>query len=156
MRIEVYQGDRWALRALFALADHSESQVSSYIRLGEVLVAHGPAGEMAGHLQLIDTHEDGVLELKNMAVAEPLQGTGVGRALIEAAVRRSRAAGARRLIVSTATADTDNLRFYQRNGFRMFLIVQDAFGPATGYPDAIVIDGIPLRDQVFLELMLNP
>jgi GNAT superfamily N-acetyltransferase len=86
-----------------------------------------------------------------MAVIEKHQGQGVGRALVEEAVRRSRARGARLLIVATAAADTGNLRFYQRLDFRMLRIERDAFGPAAGYAEGIVIDGIPLRDRVWLE-----
>ena len=56
------------------------------------------------------------------------------------------------MIVSTAAAGT--LRFYQRGGFWMYRVVQDAFGPSTGYPVGLLMDGIPLRDQVFLELAL--
>jgi hypothetical protein len=54
------------------------------------------------------------------------------------------------MVVSTAAADTGNLRFYQRVGFRLRSIDRDAFTPATGYPDPIVIDGIPLLDRVWL------
>ena len=36
----------------------------------------------------------------------------------------------------------------------MYRVVQNAFGPETGYPKEILIDGVPLRDQVFLELAL--
>jgi hypothetical protein len=43
-----------------------------------------------------------------------------------------------------------DLRFYQRQGFRMLRIERDAFVPSTGYPDEILIDGIALRDRVWL------
>jgi RimJ/RimL family protein N-acetyltransferase len=52
-------------------------------------------------------------------------------------------------------ADVGILRFYQRLGFRLLWIERDAFTPATGYPDAIVIDGIPLRDRVWLSQNLR-
>ena len=54
------------------------------------------------------------------------------------------------MVVATAAADTGNLRFYQRLGFRFLSVERDAFTAATGYPDAIVIDGIPLLDRVWL------
>lgn len=92
----------------------------------------------------------GEIELKNMAVDEDWQGFGVGRALVEAAVERCRAVGWRRMIVGTGAADVGNLRFYQRSGFRFAAVERDAFTPATGYPDPIVIDGILLRDRVWL------
>jgi hypothetical protein len=69
-------------------------------------------------------------------------------------VHEARRAGARRLDVATATADTGNLRFYQRCGFRMSLVVRDAFGPHTGCPEPIDINGVPLRDQVWFDLDL--
>jgi hypothetical protein len=46
------------------------------------------------------------------------------------------------------------LRFYQRLGFRLLRIEPDAFTPEAGYPD-IEIDGIPLRDRVWLSLSLR-
>jgi len=59
------------------------------------------------------------------------------------------------MVVGTAAADIGNLRFYQRTGFRLLAIDRDAFTAATGYPDAIVIDGIPLLDRVWLALDLD-
>jgi hypothetical protein len=55
------------------------------------------------------------------------------------------------LLVATAAADIGNLRFYQRQGFRMRSVERDAFTPATGYPPGLLIDGIELRDRVWLD-----
>jgi GNAT superfamily N-acetyltransferase len=153
MEIGRFEGDRETLRALFRLADDSEPAIDGYLHAGEVLVAI-EAGETMGHLQLVGGAEAGVEELKSMAVVEPRRGAGVGRALVEEAVRRCRARGTRRLLVSTAAADVGNLRFYQRLGFRMLGVERDAFVPATGYPDEILIDGIVLRDRVWLDQVL--
>ena len=137
-----------------ALADDSAAQVSSYISRGEVLVARD--GErVIGHLQILETGDAGVFELKSMAVTEPRQREGIGQRLVEAALAYCRGRNARRLIVSTAAADTGNLRFYQRQGFRMSRIVRDVFTSANGYVEGAVIDGIALRDQVFLDLDLG-
>jgi hypothetical protein len=57
-----------------------------------------------------------------------------------------------RVLVATGDGETlGHLRFYQRLGFRMRSIERDAFTEATGYPPGIVIDGIPLRDRVWLD-----
>lgn len=150
MLIERYDGNREALRPLFALADDSPMQISSYIDRGEVLVARD-GGRIVGHVQVIEAGEGGVFELKSLAVRPARQSEGLGRALVAAAITRCRERDGRRLIVSTATADIGNLRFYQRQGFRMCRIVQDAFGPSTGYPEGLLVNGIPLRDQVVFE-----
>ncbi|WUS87287.1 GNAT family N-acetyltransferase [Kribbella sp. NBC_00709] len=150
MMVHSHDGDREQLRPLFREADDSEQQIDAYLGLGTVFVAEDD-GEIIGHLQLIAGDE---AELKSMAVAESRRGTGVGRALVRAAFEHCRQNAAKRLLVATAAADVGNLRFYQRQGFRMLRVERDAFVPSTGYPDEIVIDGIPLRDRVWLGLDL--
>ncbi|TPK69859.1 GNAT family N-acetyltransferase [Mesorhizobium sp. B2-4-15] len=154
MHIERYDGNRDALLPLFALADDSPTQVASYIEEGEVVVARA-GDEIVGHALIIDTGDAATFELKSIAITQARQGEGLGRALVAAAITYCRERGGRHLIVSTATADIGNLRFYQRLGFRMASIVKDAFGPATGYPEGLLIDSIPLRDQVVFELDLG-
>ena len=123
--------------------------------LGQVLVARDN-DVIVGHVQILEQEIPGVFELKSVAVCEARQSMGVGRKLVEAAVAYCRERGGRQLLVSTATADTGNLRFYQRQGFRLNRIVRDAFGPSRGYAREALIEGIPLRDQVVLDLELTP
>ncbi len=155
VRIEWYDGDRELLRALFEEAEDSPAQLDAYLHEGTVLVAR-LGNAIVGHLQLVDTSTDGVVELKNMSVAAAARGTGIGRQLVDRAVSALRAEGHRQLVVATAAADVGNLRFYQRCGFRFSRIEHDVFGPAAGYADGLVIDGIPLRDQVWFERCLSP
>ena len=118
--------------------------------LGRVLVATSD-GEIIGHLQLTGTDDSRQAEIKNMAVREDCQGHGVGRRLIQAAVDLVAAEAVTTILVATAAADIGNLRFYQRQGFRMRSVERDAFTPATGYPPGLLIDGIELRDRVWLD-----
>jgi ribosomal protein S18 acetylase RimI-like enzyme len=152
LRIAVreHSGPRAPLRGLFALAEDSAEQLDAYIDAGRVLVA-GAGAEVVGHLQLTETGRPGELEIKNMAVLPERQGRGVGRALVTAALGVARAEGRATLVVATAAADIGNLRFYQRLGFRMRWVERDAFTPATGYPASLEIDGIELRDRVWLD-----
>jgi GNAT superfamily N-acetyltransferase len=116
-----------------------------------VLVAVTGAGDVVGHLQLVGTEDPATRELKSLAVRPDLQGRGVGARLIEAAVELLTSEDATLLLVSTAAADPGNLRFYQRQGFRLRSVERDAFTEDTGYPPGIEIDGIPLRDRVWLD-----
>jgi len=154
LRIDWYHGDRALLRALFEEAEDSPAQLDAYLNEGRVLVAR-LGGEIVGHLQLVDTQQDGEAELKHMAVAAAVRGPGIGRQLVDQAVTALRAGGHARLIVATAAADVGNLRFYQRCGFRFSRIDRDAFGPETGYADDLMIDGIPLRDRVWFTQSLR-
>ena len=154
VEIAWHDGDRNELRPLFELAEDSAAQLAGYLDLGRVLVARRD-GRTIGHLQLVPTADDEVIELKNMAVRDEHHGTGVGRALVDAAVAYAEQAGYRRMVVATATADTGNLRFYQRVGFRMQSVDANAFTPDTGYPNRIEIDGIELRDRVWFARTLG-
>lgn len=155
VRVEVYDGPHGDLRHLFALAEDSAEQLDRYLDEGRVLVAAVAGTEAAGHLQLVRTGRPGHAEVKNMAVREDLQGRGIGRRLVEAAVDLLTRESAEVLLVATAAADTGNLRFYQRLGFRMLSVERDAFTPATGYPGPVMIDGIELRDRVWLDRPLG-
>jgi ribosomal protein S18 acetylase RimI-like enzyme len=144
LRIEPFPGPRAELRALFEEAEDSAAQLDGYLGAGDVLVA--VEGErVVGHLQLVDG------EIKNMAVDPAHRSRGIGLRLIEAAVERARAEGRTQLAVATAAADAGNLRFYQRAGFRLRSVERNAFTPATGYPTPTLIDGVELRDRVWLD-----
>lgn len=154
MRIELFVGARTDLLPLLLLADDSLVQVEKYMSLGDVLVAR-EGQVIVGHVQLIESGEDRVPEIKSLAVTEARQREGIGGQLVEEAIRLCRQRGLARLIVATATVDISNLRFYQRHGFRMYRIVQDAFSESKGYRHQAV-DGMVLRDQVFLEFTCEP
>jgi GNAT superfamily N-acetyltransferase len=102
-----------------------------------------------GYAQLIIGN--GMAELKSMAVRERRRGAGIGRVLVRAMLDRCRERTVGRVLVATAAADVGNLRFYQRQGFRLRRIERDAFGPESGYAAGLILDGIALRDRVWLD-----
>jgi GNAT superfamily N-acetyltransferase len=150
--IEWFDGPRDALGDLFALADDSREQVRSYRDAGRVLVARD--GEtVIGHLQLVPGDGADESEVKSLAVREDRQGAGIGRLLVKRAADVCRGEHRSTLLVATAAADVRVLRFYQLLGFRFLRVERDAFTPEAGYP-AAEVDGIPLRDRVWLSLDL--
>jgi GNAT superfamily N-acetyltransferase len=151
LHVELHDGPRAALRPSFELAEDSASELDSYLDAGLVLVAVTGTGDVVGHLQLVGTEDPGTRELKSMAVRPDLQGRGVGARLVEAAVDLLTSEDANLLLVSTAAADPGNLRFYQRQGFRLRSVERDAFSEEAGYPPGLEIDGIELRDRVWLD-----
>ena len=153
VRIEEYAGPHRDLIDSFREAEDSESLLEGYVDLGRVWVARAADGEILGHLQAV-AEDDATWEVTNTAVTEAARGRGVGRLMLERAVDEARAAGVRRVVLATAAADVGALRFYQRCGFRMTRVVQDAFGPDAGYLEPIEVDGIPMRDQVWFERLL--
>jgi GNAT superfamily N-acetyltransferase len=154
VNVTEHTGPRAPLRALFELADDLPQQLDSYMEAGRVLVATID-GEIVGHAQVVPTGDASERELKILAVVPEHQGAGVGRTLVAAAVELARQDGCDTLSVSTAAAGTGVLRFYQRQGFRMRSIERDVFTPQTGYPPGIEIDGIELRDRVWLDRRIS-
>lgn len=149
-RVEEHSGPRAELRRLFELAEDSAQELDASIDAGRVLVAR-EGDEIVGHLQITDTADPAEAEVKNTAVDPGHQRRGIGRALMEAAIELARNEGRTRLVVAMAAADTGNLRFYQRLGFRIRSVEHDVFTPATGYAPGLLIDGIELRDRVWLD-----
>ena len=153
IRVALHDGPRSDLRELFELAEDSPAQLDAYLSLGRVLVAIDEH-DIVGHLQIVRGPDAEQCEVKNMAVRASHQGRGIGRTLVEAAIDLVAAESCKTLLVATAAADIGNLRFYQRLGFRMAWIDRDAYTHETGYAEDIAIDGIELRDRVWLTMSL--
>jgi lactoylglutathione lyase len=152
--VKEHPGARTGLRSLFELAEDSSQELDAYIDAGRVLVAVD-GNQVVGHVQITETERPAEAEIKNMAVDPSHQRRGVGRTLIAAAIALARGDGRSTLVVATAAADTGNLRFYQRQGFRMRSIERDAYTEATGYDPQLQLDGVELRDRVWLDLPVD-
>ena len=85
-------------------------------------------------------------------------GRGVGTALIEAVKSVAREAGCRRLWLITTNDNLHALGFYQRRGFSLVQINRNALDRSRQLKPTIPqtgVDGIPLRDELELEILLN-
>lgn len=88
-----------------------------------------------------------------------IEGLGIGTALIDAVRRAAVKAGCKRLWLITTNDNLTAVRFYQKRGFHLAALHRDALIetrrlkpslPLTG------IDGIPLRDEIEMEILLKP
>ncbi|MEO1661621.1 MAG: GNAT family N-acetyltransferase [Pseudomonadota bacterium] len=84
---------------------------------GAILIAELD-GEAVGTAGLVPGHGPGVLELIKMSARSDLQGRGIGRALMDAAIAKSRAMGATRIWLETNTVLDAALALYRKSGFR--------------------------------------
>ena len=136
---------------LIRLAEDSESQLEAAIDDGTMY-----AVDDSGVVLVLDhvDHENGQRELRYVAVAEAHQRKGIGKAMLADVAEAERRRGTRRLLVGTANADTGNLDFYQRCGYRLLSIERDYFTPARGYPPDFVLNGLPALDMVWMDMEL--
>ena len=143
---------RRALVPLIQLTEDSESQLESAIDDGTMYVADD--GDKAIGVVLVLDHGARERELRYVAIAESHQRKGLGKAMLADVGAAEQGRGAARLLVGTSCADTGNLDFYQRCGYRLLSIERDYFTPARGYPPDFVLNGLPAVDMVWMDLQL--
>lgn len=115
---EIYRrvGAEWLWFSRLRMSDEALWEILAS-REVEALVLAGPQGE-AGLLEL-DFRDKAAPELAFFGLVPEAVGAGLGRALMDEALQRARAAGAKALHVHTCTLDHPKaLSFYCRAGFR--------------------------------------
>lgn len=136
--------------SLLLLADETMDAINKYVDDSDVYVLEDNKDQLAVFcLYPIDAS---TLELKNIAVAESLQGKGIGGLLIQEVVAIGKKKGYSRLIVGTADCGVDQIRFYERNGFKKYGVKENFF--LDNYAAPIIENGVQLKDMVMLEQLL--
>jgi len=85
-------------------------------------------------------------------------GMGIGSALIASVRGAARQAGGRRLWLITTNDNLNALRFYQKRGFVLAALYPNALAESRRQKPEIPLvgfDGIPLRDEIELEMALT-
>jgi ribosomal protein S18 acetylase RimI-like enzyme len=86
-----------------------------------------------------------------------LEGIGIGSALLAAVAEEARSRKCRRLWLITTNDNLDAVHFYQKRGLHLVAVHKDALEVTRRMKPTlpeIGIDGIPLRDEIELELLL--
>jgi DNA-3-methyladenine glycosylase I len=86
------------------------------------------------------------------------EGQGIGTALIEAVVKEARAKGCQRIFLITTNDNLKALGFYQKRGFELVAVHRGAVNESRKAKPSIPLignDGIPLRDEIELEMSLR-
>ena len=143
MDVRSVERDRKQFLDLLLLADEQEDMIDRYLDRGEMYALYD--GELAGVCVVTD-EGDGVLELKNLAIAPEFQRRGYGRGMIEWLAEHYRGAY-RRMIVGTGDSPL-TLPFYERCGFRVTHRVANFFTDHYDHP--IFEAGVRLTDMVYL------
>lgn len=133
-----------------------------------LVVAHGaiyrPAelpgfiAESEGEIVGLATYHlaDGACELVTLDSLRPRR--GIGTELLDAVFRTARGHGCTRVWLITTNDNLHALGFYQRQGFVLVALHRDAVTAARALKPSIPLvsaDGIPIRDELVLELRLR-
>ncbi len=85
------------------------------------------------------------------------QGKGIGRALMDEMVREAKVKNCKRIHLLTTNDNLNALKFYQKYGFEIERINRGAINESRKQKPSIPLvgmNGIPLRDEIELELRL--
>jgi len=85
------------------------------------------------------------------------QGKGFGTQLIDKAIEEARAGNCKRLFLITTNDNLHALGFYQKRGFEIVTVYRGAVNESRKRKPRIPLvgmDGIPLRDEIELEIKL--
>jgi GNAT superfamily N-acetyltransferase len=86
-----------------------------------------------------------------------VEGKGAGTALIDAVTDTAAKAGCKRMWLITTNDNTSALRFYQKRGFRLVAVHRNTIEASRKLKPEIPLtgnDGIPIRDEIELEMIL--
>ncbi len=82
---------------------------------------------------------------------------GIGTALLGAVIDAAKEAGCERIWLITTNDNLEAVRFYQKRGFSLVAVHRDAIAASRKLKPTIPeigIDGIPIRDEIELEIRL--
>lgn len=148
MDIRLIDRDKKRFLPLLLEADEQESMIDRYLSRGELFVLFDEK-ETPLAVAVVTKEEEGVHELKNLAVAAPFRRRGLGSIMVRFLIGRFRGGGV--MLVGTGESPA-TLDFYKACGFRFSHVEKDFF--VKNYDHPIVENGIRLRDMIYLRQKL--
>ena len=129
---------------LLLLADEQEDMIDRYLQRGVMYVLEDDGVKA----ECVVTDEgNGILELKNIAVAPDFQRKGYGRALVTFLIQTYRR---QYQVLQVGTGDSPStIPFYESCGFRRHHLVKNFF--VDHYDHPIYECGVQLIDMVYLQ-----
>ena len=144
MEIKRVETDKKRYLDLLLLADEQEDMVDRYLERGTMYVLED--GGVKAECVVTD-EGDGILELKNIAVAPDFQGRGYGKAMVAFLVQTYTE---QHTVLQVGTGDSSStIPFYESCGFRRHHLVKNFFVDYYDHP--IYECGVRLVDMVYLQ-----
>ena len=144
MEIRNIKTNKKQYQRLLLLADEQEDMIDRYLQRGVMYVLEDDGVKAAC---VVTDEGDGILELKNIAVAPDFQRKGYGRALVTFLIQTYRG---QYQVLQVGTGDSPStIPFYESCGFRRHHLVKNFF--VDHYDHPIYECGVQLVDMVYLQ-----
>ena len=147
MKIREVDKNKKQFISLLLLADEQENMIDRYIEKGTMYVLED--GNVKAECVVTD-EDNGILEIKNIAVDPQNQGKGYGKALIDFLASKY---ADEYSVLQVGTGDSPlTIPFYEKCGFIRSYVVKNFF--IDNYDHPIFECGKQLIDMVYLQKML--
>ncbi|MCM3744898.1 GNAT family N-acetyltransferase [Sporosarcina luteola] len=135
---------------LLLLADPSYELVEAYIADGECYV-YEENDDIIGVFVIVPLSEVTV-EIKNIAVSENRRGQGIGKKLLQEAIKVAKSSSYEEIEIGTGNSSIGQLALYQKCGFRISDVIKDFF--VLHYDEVIMENGIQCVDMIRLRMKI--
>lgn len=146
MNIRLLNKNEDAPMDLLLLADPSREIIEKYLNRGQCYIAEDDA-EVIGVYVLLPTRPETV-ELVNIAVDKTHHGKGLGKRLVNDAIKTAGEDDFKTIEVGTGNSSIGQLALYQKCGFRITGVDKDFF--IRHYEEEIYENDIQCRDMIRL------
>lgn len=144
MKIIEILDDKKEYMSLLLLGDESEKMIDRYIERGRMFVLFD---ETPKAICVVTDENNGVLEIKNIAVCEKVQRQGYGKKLIEFLTDTFKNSYS---ILQAGTGDSPlTVPFYEKCGFTRSHSIKNFF--TDNYEHPIIEAGVQLVDMIYFQ-----
>lgn len=149
MEIKEVKDNKKQFLSLLLLADEQENMIDKYIDRG-IMYVLDDEGIIKAECIITD-EQNGVLEIKNLAVKPEYQRKGYGKVMIDFIIKNYKE---KYSILQVRTGDsTLTIPFYEQCGFIRSHYIKNFF--IDNYEQPIYEDGIQLIDMIYLQRKLK-
>lgn len=149
MEIKEVKDNKKQFLSLLLLADEQENMIDKYIDRG-IMYVLDDEGIIKAECIITD-EQNGVLEIKNLAVKPEYQRKGYGKVMIDFIIKNYKE---KYSILQVGTGDsTLTISFYEQCGFIRSHYIKNFF--IDNYEQPIYEDGIQLIDMIYLQRKLK-
>jgi N-acetylglutamate synthase-like GNAT family acetyltransferase len=131
-------------------ADPSKELVDGYLKVADTYIAQINNQTIGVYVLYPVNPTTG--EIKNIAIAEGLQGIGIGKYLLQDAFDKARQKGYKELLIATSSVSVEPLHLYQKMGFEVSHILKNFV--LDNYPEPVIDGGLQCKHMIVLSKQL--
>ncbi|MFD0715655.1 GNAT family N-acetyltransferase [Paenibacillus sp. GCM10027626] len=135
---------------------------------GSIIISRGQVhslDKLPGYVVITDSEIKGLItynicnnECEIVSLDSKVEGQGIGSKLVNLVIEKAKERKCRRLWLITSNDNIRAIRFYQKKGFDIKAVHQNAITEARKMKPSIPLigfDGIPVRHEIEFELLLD-